>query len=128
MKYTKPKWEATVIPVVPNAVVSFFHSLPAEFEIVEPGMTQVRWPRMLTRQCLLDQAVMIGNAGFNGTASDLHELAAIAPEEKKRRKVELWWHESWQPSMPPHAQLSGVSMFSDGVGGWRKVGECEVDA
>lgn len=127
MKYTKPKRLAAGFSDLDySAIFAFLDSLPAEFEIVEPGNVQVRWPGGLTRKRL----ELIANMHIPGgdAARQLRALAAIAPEEKKKRKVELWRHESWPSSMPPHAQISGASMFSDGVGGWRKVGECEVDA
>lgn len=129
MKYTKPKRLAAGFSDLDySAIFAFLDSLPDEFEIVEPGMTQVRWPEGVTRNELLGWGADLERYLPEGAdiLRYIARLAAIAPEEKKKRKVELWRHESWPSSMPPHAQISGASMFSDGVGGWRKVGECEV--
>ena len=86
MKYTKPPcWIEC-----PIDVRDFLHSLPAEFEIVEPGMTQVKWPEECTKDAMNRAARYLSyNAGNTEGAAKhmLFVLAAIAPEEKKKRRV-----------------------------------------
>lgn len=82
------------------------------------------WPADLTRERLgelADQSTTLA-----ATCDALRRLAAIAPKREKR-KVELWKHESWEDTMSPHVQYAGQSELTDGVGGWCKVGEVEID-
>ena len=104
----------------------FFDSLPAEFEIVEPGNVQVRWPDGVTRSeldgwCDDLTRYVPENADI---LRYLRQLAAIAPVEKKKRKVWLW-----EKDHPHYTERSWTSNDIDrSGGGWRKVGECEVEA
>lgn len=123
MKYTKPATRNSVV------LLNFLDSLPAEFEIVEPGMTQVRWPEGLPKETLTRLADNISqqlNAWefWPAQSAALYALAAIAPVEKKKRKVWLW-----EKDHPHYTERSWTSNDIDrSGGGWRKVGECEVDA
>ena len=72
------------------ALLKWIDSLPAEFEIVEPGMTQVKWPEECTKDAMNRAARYLSyNAGNTEGAAKhmLFVLAAIAPEEKKKRRV-----------------------------------------
>lgn len=84
------------------------------------------WPADLTRE-RLEELADEAYSGWSNRFDALRRLAAIAPKRGKR-KVDLWWHESWTDTIPPHAQYAGQSELTDGVGGWRKVGEVEIDA
>ena len=99
------------------ALLKWIDSLPAEFEIVEPGNVQVRWPDGVTREKLSTLAEWAKD-------DSIRALAAIAPVEKKKRKVWLW-----EKDHPHYTERSWTSNDIDrSGGGWRKVGECEVDA
>lgn len=82
------------------------------------------WPADLTRERLEELA---RRGTWNQCTDAIFRLAAIAPKREKR-KVELWNHETWADAIPPYAQYAGQSGLTDGVGGWRKVGEVEIDA
>ena len=135
MKYKKPQNAMYMLDLVVEGggvlnwvrdVKAFLHSLPAEFEIVQPGMTQVRWPDGVTRSeldgwCDDLTRYVPENADI---LRYLRQLAAIAPVEKKKRKVWLW-----EKDHPHYTERSWTSNDIDrSGGGWRKVGECEVDA
>lgn len=77
MKYTKPATRNSVV------LLNFLDSLPAEFEIVEPGMTQVRWPEGFTRERLESLSRSLNTSDRDHA---LRALAAIAPVEKKKEK------------------------------------------
>lgn len=64
------------------------------------------------------------------TCFDCHEgkTRCIRLDKKEKRKVELWYHESWADAKPPYAQYAGQSELINGVDGWRKVGVAEIDA
>ena len=109
------------------ALLKWIDSLPDRpFEIVEPGMTQVKWPEGLTRERLKQLASPLLGISASGAAyamaGALESIAAIAPEEKKKRKVWLW-----EKDHPHYTERSWTSNDIDrSGGGWRKVGECEV--
>ena len=104
-------------------VMSFLRSLPAEFEIVEPGMTQVRWPDGVTRSeldgwCDDLTRYVPENADI---LRYLRQLAAIAPVEKRKRKMIAWQFGNDAPLLfYIGAEPTGTDPR------WRKVGECEV--
>lgn len=114
MKFTKPQ-----LPWGYNALCAFIESLPAEFEIVEPGNVQVRWPEGLNRE----RIIWLLQHPFSANFGELHGLAKIAPSMKKpKRAAELWLHVSGQKLWKyPNDNWRLNST------GWRKVGECEVD-
>ena len=106
------------------ALLKWIDSLPAEFEIVEPGNVQVKWPKELTKQRLLEICNPIREMTGEARIA-LADFAAIAPEEKKKRKVELWRH---QNSAVIHIFAEGCNPNgSEPPHLWRKVGECEIE-
>lgn len=129
MKYTKPdkaiRWlrgESSQWGSDQEAdILAFLDSLPDEFEIVEPGNVQVKWPKELTRE-RLNQLADYRSSATDSVAA-LQALSAIAPEEKKKRKVALWIRYCEDRYIPksPDWEPCGVEAME-----WRKVGECEV--
>ena len=129
MKYRKPQYAFTScinrdsIDIVTGAkqLVDFLRSLPDEFEIVPEGHVCVKWPDKLSAQALRRLACLSPTDNPERTSA-LIDLAAIAPERKKR-KWNLWivgddprpyaQPENWSPRDHPHQ--------------WRKVGECEIE-
>ena len=89
------------------------------------------WPADLTRERLEELVVDMGTRAIGTPERNaqhaLRRLSAIAPKRGKR-KVELWNHESLAGAIPPYAQYAEQDVLTDGVGGWRKVGEVEIDA
>ena len=120
MIYTKPNWRASH-----TEMSNFLDSLPDSFEIVPEGSRLVEWPSELTRERLDSLASAIDTSQPNawecwpGQANALRALAAIAPVEKKKRKVEIWEDANGELHVraPKHA-----------LPAWTKKGECEVDA
>ena len=82
------------------------------------------WPADLTRERMEELAQV---ESPNECSNALSRLAAIAPKRGKR-KVELWNHESWTSSATPITLYAGQCAITDGVDGWRKAGEVEIDA
>jgi hypothetical protein len=80
------------------------------------------WPADLTRERLMELAI---GMGFESRSDALRRLAELAPEREKRM-VTLWQHETdgWQRWTEYEPENYAVWLKS----GWRKVGECEVDA
>lgn len=138
MKYTKPhkaiRWlrgESSQWGSDQEAdILAFLDSLPDEFEIVEPGNVQVRWPEGLPKETLTRLADKISqqlNAWefWPAQSAALYALAAIAPDEKKKRKVGVWKRDGY--SVPAEVALVPVEETPTFCSlGWRKVGECEV--
>lgn len=134
MKYTKPGFaysgcqegEGIVVGYVAAELLRFLKSLPAEFEIVEPGNVQVKWPTCAYRGAMEFSADTCDMTGHKGTAILLRALAAIAPVEKKKRKVGVWKRDGY--GVPAEVALVPVEETPTFCSlGWRKVGECEVD-
>ena len=122
MKYKKPEY----FGMFHKDLAEFLDALPDEFEIVEPGNVQVRWPEGFTRERLKQLASPLQGISASGAAyamaGALESLATIAPVEKKKRKVWLW-----EKDHPHYTERSWTSNDIDrSGGGWRKVGECEV--
>lgn len=124
MKFVKPKWEETVLPIVPNEVIKLYNQLPDEFEIVPEGHVCVKWPKEVTKEWLVDQAELCRRDDDQSRPAKLAALAAIAPESRKsrKRKVQLWEGSRGQ-RIWTHAVTGCGSFESD----WRKVGECEIE-
>ena len=97
-----------------RAILAYLDSIP-------------EWPADLTRERLEELASNPPPFANNDRSDALRRLAAIAPKRGKR-KVELWYHESWADAKPPYAQYAGQSELINGVDGWRKVGVAEIDA
>lgn len=90
------------------------------------------WPAYLTRGRLEELAMLARECTLStaqiAITDALRRLAELAPL-KEKRKVELWKHESWtSSSAPPITQYAGQGELTEGVDGWRKVGEVEIDA
>lgn len=67
-------------------LLSFLRSLPDRpFEIVGPGNVQVRWPEGATKENITWHADNQRGRGL--IADSLYALAAIAPVEKKEKKM-----------------------------------------
>ena len=94
-----------------NDILSYLDSIPE-------GAHICKWPEGLDRERLDNLAA----SASSHRADALRALAAIAPEEKKKRKVWLW-----EKDHPHYTERSWTSNDIDrSGGGWRKVGECEV--
>lgn len=95
------------------AIIAYLDSIP-------------EWPADLTRE-RLEELASEHYSGWANRFDALRRLAKLAPKREKR-KVELWYHESWADAKPPYAQYAGQSELINGVDGWRKVGVAEIDA
>ena len=89
------------------------------------GKHVCEWPKELTRERLQQVA-----NGFSERATIhgmLHTIAAIAPDAPKKRRAYIYEREL------PHGMIERAWHDSEWTchaadGGWRKVGECEIDA
>jgi hypothetical protein len=79
------------------------------------------WPKWIKKDDILSYAKHVEADGLSMMGDNLRALAAIAPEAPKKRKVEIWQctEEDRLAIRIPPAEYYG--------GGWRKVGECEID-
>ena len=86
MKFRKPQWSGeTAGRFYFDACMKLISDLPDEFEIVPEGHVCVKWPKDLTADYLKELADGVGRGAPRiGTSAALINLAAIAPEKKKR--------------------------------------------
>ena len=127
MKFRKPERNY-------HAVMTFYDSLPDEFEILGRGEVAVKWPEELTKDVLqkrlVEMSVMLSEgrgaiALYNASYGFLSDLAAIAPE-RKRRRVNLWLHKEWSADACPVTAFEDIN-FDTSIG-WRKVaGPIEIE-
>ena len=82
------------------------------------------WPADLTRE-LLGELADGGYSSWNARSDALRRLAAIAPKRGKR-KVDLWWHDGSRVRVWDEQSEAKRKAWIEG--GWRKVGEVEIDA
>lgn len=125
MKFVKPKWEETVLPIVPNEVIKLYNQLPDEFEILGPGEVAVKWPRGVTKRWLDEAADVLDSYGRFTLANDVRSLAAIAPERKNptKRRISVLQFQG-------HGETYGKLELSFNMAPqfpWVKVGECEIE-
>ena len=92
-----------------GAILAYLDSLP-------------EWPVDLTRE-EIERRAKYGS--WNNCMDALLRLAAIAPKREKR-KVTLW--EKVDGGAVPYARVWCPPDVPMERSGWRKVGECEVDA
>lgn len=85
------------------------------------------WPKDLTRERLIGEADFIeGLDGerYSSAAAILRRLAELAPGREKR-KYEAWRRADWESGTTPVTLTYGAQ--KDGVNGWRKVHEFEIE-